>query len=90
VAAHLDARMVPISSHAEWWLERAPLLDEMPVFDPERFPTVIAVGEDGGYEVSSEEHEYMLRYAIDDFEFGLQRVLDGLAALIESRAAPSK
>jgi hypothetical protein len=82
--------MVRISSHAEWWLERAPLLDEMPVFDPERFPTAIAVGEDGGYEVSSEEHEYMLRYAIDDFEFGLQRVLDGLAALIESRAAPSK
>jgi hypothetical protein len=28
----------------------------------------------------------MLQYAIDDFEFALQRVLDGLAAFIDARA----
>ena len=53
-----------------------------PVFDPERFPTVLAVGEKGGYDVSGVEHEYMLQYAMDDFEFGLQRVLDGLEAFV--------
>lgn len=66
----------------EWWTERAPLLEEINVFEPERFPTVVAVGEKGGFDVSGEEHEYMLQFAIDDFEFGLQRVLDGLEAFV--------
>lgn len=69
----------------EWWTERSALLEEMNVMDPERYPTVTAVGEDGGYDVSSTEHDYMLQYALDDFEFGLQRVLDGLERLIEER-----
>jgi AcrR family transcriptional regulator len=85
-AEAIEAPTATGKTDTEWWLERAPLLDEMQVFDPERFPTVIAVGEDGGYEVSSNEHEYMLQYAIDDFEFGLQRVLDGLGKIIERRA----
>ena len=85
-AEAVEAPKATGKTDTEWWLERAPLLDEMEVFDPERFPTVIAVGEDGGYDVSSTEHEYMLQYAIDDFEFGLQRVLDGLAAFIDARA----
>jgi AcrR family transcriptional regulator len=83
-AEAIEAPRATGMTDTEWWTERAPLLDEMEVFDPERFPTVLAVGEDGGYDVSSDEHEYMLQYALDDFEFGLQRVLDGLEQLINS------
>jgi AcrR family transcriptional regulator len=84
-AEAVEAPKATGKTDTEWWYERAPLLEEMDAFDPERFPTVVAVGEDGGYAVSGDEHEYMLQYAIDDFEFGLQRVLDGLAALIDHR-----
>lgn len=59
-------------SDVQWWEERQAFWDEY--FDPERFPAITAVYEDGGYAAP-----------IDAFEFGLQRVLDGIAALLASR-----
>lgn len=56
----------------EWWSGR----DEFwrTYFDAERYPTITSVYAAGGYED-----------APDEFEFGLQRLLDGLQALIDSR-----
>jgi AcrR family transcriptional regulator len=69
----------------EWWAAREPLLDKY--FDPERYPTAVAVHTMGGFEQSSNDHEYLAQSALDDFEFGLQRVLDGIATFVQRRQA---
>jgi AcrR family transcriptional regulator len=66
-------------SDRQWWEARAPLLDR--IFDARRFPTAARVGQAAGeaYGAASDpEHA---------FEFGLQRVLDGIEALVEARQA---
>ncbi|MFC0529478.1 TetR/AcrR family transcriptional regulator [Phytohabitans kaempferiae] len=63
----------------EWWEELAPLLDK--VYDADRFPVASRVGTAAGTEYAA---------ALDParaFEFGLARILDGIAVLI-SRGAP--
>jgi AcrR family transcriptional regulator len=62
---------------AEWWSVYAPLLEK--VFDPEKYPVAARVGEVAG-------ETYQSAYdAKHGFEFGLARILDGVAALIDSR-----
>ena len=43
-------------------------------FDPERFPGITVVYTNGGFDKP-----------VDAFEFGLQRVLEGIAALLAAR-----
>jgi AcrR family transcriptional regulator len=90
IAGHVDgaARRALESAHAEkltgrsddeWWAERAPLLEQL--LDPERYPTAMRVGAAAG-----EEHN--AAYAPEhSFEFGLQRILDGIEALIGRRSS---
>jgi AcrR family transcriptional regulator len=61
----------------QWWYRQAPLLER--VLDPARFPLAVRVGTAAG-----EEHQaaYDPEHA---FEFGLQRVLDGIEALVRER-----
>jgi AcrR family transcriptional regulator len=59
-------------SDESWWEARKPFWEEM--FDPERYPMITWIWEHGGYEQPE-----------DDFEFGLQRVLAGIEALVEAR-----
>jgi hypothetical protein len=56
----------------QWWEERASFWEEY--FDPERFPHISAVYAEGGYDEG-----------LDHFEFGLQRVLDGIEAMLAAR-----
>ncbi|MFX0579846.1 TetR/AcrR family transcriptional regulator C-terminal domain-containing protein [Nocardia nepalensis] len=65
-----------MSDH-EWWARAAPLLGE--VFDAERYPLAARVGAVAG---QAHDSAYSADHA---YEFGLARVLDGLARLIESR-----
>ncbi|WP_091554524.1 TetR/AcrR family transcriptional regulator [Micromonospora pattaloongensis] len=63
----------------QWWSAQAPLLAE--VVDPERYPIAARVGAAAGRAYNAPaapEHA---------FEFGLQRVLDGIDVLIRRRAA---
>ncbi len=62
----------------EWWSANAPLLEK--VFDPDRYPTAARVGPVAG---AAYEAAYDPDFA---FEFGLQRVLDGVEALVRARA----
>jgi len=56
-------------SDEEWWGERNAFWEEY--FDIERFPHITLMWESGGYEAP-----------VDPFDFGLQRVLDGIGAMV--------
>lgn len=59
----------------QWWEAHAPLLEQ--VFDPERYPLAARVGAAVGESMQAAYDPQMA------FEFGLARMLDGIAALIE-------
>jgi AcrR family transcriptional regulator len=59
-------------SDERWWEERSAFWEEY--FDPERYPMIAWVWESGGYDDPE-----------DEFEFGLERVLDGVEALVDAR-----
>jgi len=61
----------------QWWEEHAPLLAR--VFDPDAYPTAARVGAAAG---AAQGGAYSPDRA---WEFGLERVLDGLGVLIEGR-----
>jgi hypothetical protein len=66
-----------ISDHA-WWERAEPLLAK--VFDADSFPLAARVGAAAG---QAHDSAYSAQHA---YEFGLARVLDGLASVIEGTA----
>ncbi len=66
----------------EWWSVYAPLLEK--VFDAEKYPVAARVGAIAGETYQS---AYDPKHG---FEFGLARILDGVAALINSRESRSQ
>ena len=77
VRAALDAREIEQQTgmtDEQWWAMNTPLLEGL--VDPARYPTTVRIGE--AYKsgkMAPPDHER-------NFEFGLQRVLDGIAAFI--------
>jgi AcrR family transcriptional regulator len=61
----------------QWWEAHAPLLEK--VFDPERYPVAARVGAATGEALQA---AYDPQHA---FDFGLARMLDGIAALIAAK-----
>jgi AcrR family transcriptional regulator len=61
----------------QWWAAQAPLLEQ--VLDPERYPIASAVGSAAG---EANQGAYDPNHA---FEFGLQRVLDGIDVFIQRK-----
>lgn len=87
-AAHavVDAETAPAAtglSDDEWWSGRQDLVDE--VLRPERFPVCRRLADEGAFHPVDEDRPYLLAMALEDFEFGLARVLDGLAAHLDGR-----
>ncbi len=81
-----DARSAPERTGLtddEWWLARSAVLDE--VWDAERWPVATRISTEGGFEGDGPTASYLENEALGDFEFGLQRVLDGIEALVTSR-----
>lgn len=72
-------------SDEQWWAAREPLLDQY--FDADRYPTVKAIDQEGAFDPPEDSAEYNLQHALDTFEFGLLRVLDGIDAFVRARAA---
>ncbi|ONM47578.1 TetR/AcrR family transcriptional regulator [Nocardia donostiensis] len=62
-------------SDQQWWERAAPLLEQL--IDPERYPLATRVGTAAGH---AHDSAYSAEHA---WEFGLARVLDGLAAQFE-------
>ncbi|MFI9638472.1 TetR/AcrR family transcriptional regulator [Micromonospora sp. NPDC051925] len=63
----------------QWWRAHAPYLEK--AMDPARFPTAARVGTAAGQEYQAATDPTRA------FEFGLARVLDGIAALVADRCA---
>jgi AcrR family transcriptional regulator len=71
-------------SDEEWWSQRAPLFDKY--FDPAAYPTISRVYQSGAFDAPESGEDYTLHRALMEFEFGLQRVLDGVEAFVVQRA----
>jgi AcrR family transcriptional regulator len=84
-AEAMDAPRATGKSDNEWWGEREPLLTAYDAFDPQRFPVINRVSADGGFDVAPDGAEYVVQFALDDFEFGLARLLDGIEAYVDGR-----
>lgn len=75
-----------------WWNERSTLMEEMTadVDWPARFPMATRLQEEGAFDQLDRDPEdttpYLEREALDAFEFGLARLLDGIEAFIASRS----
>jgi Tetracyclin repressor-like, C-terminal domain len=75
-AQHADAaRSESGMTDEQWWEANAPLLER--ILDPGAYPTAARVGTAAG---AAQGGAYSADHA---WEFGLDRILDGLAALIE-------
>ena len=77
-------------SDDDWWNARNPVLGEMTaeLWDT-RYPVSARLGEAQAFDQLDRDPDdtspYLVRDALDTFEFGLQRLLDGIAAHIASR-----
>lgn len=69
-------------SEADWWTGRDAILSEQ--WNPERFPATTRLGAGGCFDVPPGTENDNVRFIVDDFEFGLQRLLDGIEAHVAS------
>jgi AcrR family transcriptional regulator len=67
----------------EWWKDREPILDRY--FDASRYPTLVALDREGAFAQPEGGLDYNVQNAVDSFEFGLPRVLDGIEAFVQRR-----
>jgi AcrR family transcriptional regulator len=69
----------------QWWKDREPILDRY--FEASRYPTLVGLDREGAFDPPEGGLDYNLQNAVDSFEFGLPRVLDGVQAFVERRSA---
>ena len=55
------------------------------VMTAERFPVLDRLAASGGFDVAPDTENYNVRFIVDDFEFGLQRMLDGIERYVTDR-----
>lgn len=82
------AERVTGMTELEWWQARDAILSE--VMTAERFPTLGRLDAEGAFAVPPDTENYNLRFIVDDFEFGLQRLLDGIEAHVRAARSPRR
>jgi AcrR family transcriptional regulator len=75
-----SAERVTGMTEMEWWTARDAILTEH--MTPERYPTLGRLEAEGAFAVPADTENYNLRFIVDDFEFGLQRLLDGIDSYV--------
>jgi AcrR family transcriptional regulator len=90
VADAVAAEQATGQSDDDWWNARSPLLDELSTdVWPDRYPTITRLQEQHTFDqldrADDDATPYTVKEALDAFEFGLQRLLDGLEAYITER-----
>ena len=68
----------------DWWSPRDAILTEH--WSSERFGVLDRLAQAGGFSVPDNTENYNVRFILDDFEFGLQRFLDGIEAFVARRS----
>jgi AcrR family transcriptional regulator len=91
VADARTAEQATGQSDDDWWNARSPLLDELATdVWPERYPTSTRLQAEHAFDqldrAPDDPTPYTVKDALDAFEFGLQRLLDGLEAFIARRS----
>jgi AcrR family transcriptional regulator len=71
----------------QWWKDREPILDRY--FDAGRYPTLVGLDQEGAFDQPEGGLDYNVQNAVDSFEFGLPRVLDGVEAFVQRRSDAS-
>jgi AcrR family transcriptional regulator len=71
-------------SEETWWRERSAVLER--VFDAERFPVSTRLSAAGVFDGDPDAADYLANEIRSTFEFGLERVLDGIAVLVDQRS----
>lgn len=69
----------------EWWYARVEHLTQH--IQPGMFPALDAMDASGAFNPIHIDDDYLVATALDTFEFGLQRLLDGIGLLITERVA---
>jgi AcrR family transcriptional regulator len=80
-------------SDDEWWNARKPFLDELAEEWARRYPVMTRLFEEQAFDQLDRPDEttpYLVQEAVDTFEFGLQRLLDGFEALIVSSTSSDR
>jgi AcrR family transcriptional regulator len=72
-------------SEETWWAERSAVLDR--VYPAEQLPVSTRLAGEGVFDGDPDAADYLANEIRVTFEFGLQRVLDGIAVLVDQRAA---
>jgi AcrR family transcriptional regulator len=88
VSDALTAEQVTGVSDDDWWNARSPLLDELAGDAWEsRYPLISRLSAEQAFDqldrAPDDSSPYLVRDAIEQFEFGLQRLLDGLEAHVD-------
>lgn len=81
-------------SDDDWWNAHAPLLEQMIDADwPARHPTATKLQEHRAFDQADRDADdptpYLVMVALDAFEYGLARLLDGIAGHVASAGGPS-
>lgn len=87
-----DARAAATTSGVsddEWWQVRVPLLEELVPDHDQRFPLLARLAGEQAFDqpdrAPDDDTPYLERDVLDTFEFGLQRLLDGIEAFVAGR-----
>ena len=74
------AERVTGQTEMEWWTERDVILTSKMTDD--RYPTLGRLDAAGGFAVADDSTNYNVTFILEDFEFGLERLLDGIEAYV--------
>ncbi|MEP6650315.1 MAG: TetR/AcrR family transcriptional regulator [Lapillicoccus sp.] len=72
-------------TETQWWTTQSQLIAELVPDVGARFPRLAAADAEGGFEFEHEPDQYLEQEARNGFEFGLERLLDGIEAYVSRR-----
>jgi AcrR family transcriptional regulator len=82
-----EASRTAHQSETQWWATQSALLAELVPDVGARYPHLAVAEQEGAFEVDHEPEQYLETEARQGFEFGLERLLDGIEAYLPSGAA---
>ena len=66
----------------DWWTTQSELIAELVPDVDARFPRLAAANAEGAFDFEHEPERYLEQEARNGFEFGLERLLDGIEAYL--------